>query len=244
MFEIDINCDLGEGIGNETSLMPFISSCNVACGGHAGDEYSMRRVVELASSHKVKIGAHPSFPDKNGFGRQIMFMTKKALSKVLVEQIDALQNVLEERNMTMHHVKPHGALYNLAAVDKKTAKIIIDVIKSYDKNLVLYAPYQSVITRMAKNEGLKIKFEAFADRNYNEDLTLVSRSKYNALIQDSKSIFDHVYKIISKEKVSTVSGVEVVLKADTFCMHSDHENILENLKFLVKKLTENNIKIL
>lgn len=244
MKQIDINCDLGEGLENEALLMPYLSSCNIACSGHAGDVETMTRVSELANRYKVKIGAHPSFPDKEGFGRQIIEMSTSDLYKSLEDQINTMNNVLKAMNLKLHHVKPHGALYNLATTDKKTAQIVVSVIKSIDKNLILYAPYQSMMSKIAITDGLKVMYEGFADRYYNEDLTLVSRQNKKAIIQDKTEIFDHVFRMISDQKVRAKSGVEVELKIDTFCVHGDHENVVENLKYLTYKLEQNSIKIL
>ena len=241
---IDINCDLGEGVGNEAQLMPYLSSCNIACGGHAGDEAIMEMVVDLAAMHHVKIGAHPSFPDRENFGRQIMNMSSEALRATLIEQVAILVVVLEKKNLQLHHIKPHGALYNVAAIDKDVAIVIVEVAKSLGQHVKLYVPYQSVISKIALQEGVRIKYEAFADRNYNQDLTLVSRRKENALIRNSEDVFNHVYKMISEGKVITTDGVEEVIKADTFCVHGDGENVVENLKYLNQKLRDNNVEIL
>ena len=244
MKYIDINCDLGEGIGNEVLLMPYLSSCSIACGGHAGDLDTMKRVSELAKQHCVKIGAHPSFPDKVGFGRQIIEISPSDLYKTLENQIKSLIEVLKSLNLELHHVKPHGALYNLASMDEKTARIVIDVIKSIDGNLILYAPYRSVVSEIAISEGVKVMFEGFADRNYNEDLTLVSRQNKAALIYDNEQVFEHVFMMISEEKVKVGNGVEVGLKVDTICVHGDHINVIKNLEYLTRKLMEKSIKIL
>lgn len=241
---IDINCDLGEGLENESVLMPLISSCNIACGGHAGDLQTMKDVIILAKQNGVKIGAHPSFPDKLNFGRTKMDMNAKDLFDSLKHQIELLKSLVETAGLLLHHVKPHGALYNIASVDERSAKIIVSVIKNIDEYLILYAPFGSVISKIAQQEGLKVMFEGFADRNYNEDLTLVSRHESNALIHDKHIMFKHVEYMISFGKVTAINGVEVELKVDTICVHGDGENIEENLSFLRRKLIDNNIKIL
>lgn len=241
--KIDINCDLGEGVGNEAVLMPLISSCNIACGGHAGDLDTMTKVVNLAKINTVNIGAHPSFPDKENFGRSVITMSANDLFDALTIQIESLKAIVEVHKLKLHHVKPHGALYNLASVDAAIATVIINVIKSIDKDLVLYAPFQSVISKIAMREGLKVMFEGFADRNYNKDLTLVSRAEPNALIHDPIMMFEHVYNMISCGNVTTRDGVEVPLKVDTFCMHGDEKNVAYNLQFLIKKLASKNIEI-
>jgi len=240
---IDLNCDLGEGLNNEAQLMPLISSCNISCGAHAGDLATINYAMELAKLHNLKVGAHPSFPDRENFGRRMMKMSSKALYDSLHLQIASIRSVLKTKKLKLHHVKPHGALYNLAAIDEETAKIIVNVMKSIDGNLVLYAPYQSVISNIAIDEGLPIKFEAFADRNYNEDLTLVSRSQEHALIQDPEAMFQHVYNMISNGEVNTINGVGVAIRADTFCVHGDGQKVVENLSYLIQKLAAHNVSV-
>ena len=241
---VDINADVGEGLNNESQLMPFLSSCNIACGGHAGDEETMTQVVKLAIANKVKIGAHPSFPDKENFGRQIVQMPCADLYTSLKKQVRSLMKVLRAQHITLHHIKPHGALYNLAAVDEKTASVIIEVVKSIALPIYLYVPYGSVIADLAKKENIKITYEAFADRNYNEDLTLVSRTQKNAIITAPEEVFEHVYKMISEQKVKTIDGVEVGIKAETFCVHGDNPEALKLLQFLSEKLHQNHVIIL
>jgi UPF0271 protein len=240
---IDINADVGEGIDNEAVLMPLLSSCNIACGGHAGDASSMTNVVKLATLHNVKIGAHPSFPDKENFGRVKMRMTNLELYTSLKQQINALQMVLNSENAQLHHIKPHGALYNLAATDENSAKVIIEVVKSLAMPVGLYAPYKSRLAELAKSENIQVIFEAFADRNYNEDLSLVSRRKDNAILSDKAEVLTHVLMMINHEKVKTINGVEVPIKASTLCVHSDTKNAVNILKYLNNKLPENSIQI-
>ncbi len=173
---MDINVDVGEGIGNEAFLMPYISSCNIACGGHAGDFETMRQVVKLAKKNNVKIGAHPSFPDKVNFGRKPMDISCAAL-------------------------------------------------------------YTSV------KENIQITYEAFADRNYNNDLTLVSRDDNNAIIDDANLVFDHVYRMVSTQKVKTIQGLEIQILADTFCIHGDNPKAVDLIQNLSKRLQEKGIQI-
>ncbi|MEM5566868.1 5-oxoprolinase subunit PxpA [Psychroserpens sp. AS72] len=243
MKSIDINCDLGEGFNNEAQLMPLISSCNIACGGHAGDLPTINYAIELAKLHQVKIGAHPSFLDRENFGRVNVKMSSSDLYGILKSQIESLKSVVESKNLKLHHVKPHGALYNLASVDNEVARIVVEVVKDIDKNLVLYASFGSVVSEIAQDNGVKVMFEAFADRNYNGDLTLVSRTDSGALIHDKDDMFKHVFNMISCGNVTTRNGVEVALKVDTICVHGDGENVEENLTFLKQKLIENNIEI-
>jgi len=242
-YTIDINCDVGEGIGNESSLMPHISSCNIACGGHAGDEKTMKKTVRLAMKHKVKIGAHPSYPDKKNFGREEMDISCAALFRSLEEQISRLMKVLRSGHGHLHHVKPHGALYNKAIKYEKTARTIVEVMKRFHLALKLYVPYGSIIADIAKQDKIPITYEAFADRNYNEDLTLVSRKKENALITDPEEMFAHVLKMVINKKVRCINGVEVNIEANTFCLHGDNPKAVELISFLTKKLAMQNIRI-
>ncbi|MCF7567959.1 5-oxoprolinase subunit PxpA [Sabulilitoribacter arenilitoris] len=235
-YTIDINVDLGEGIGNELEIMPYITSCNIACGGHAGDTKTMHEMVKLAKMYGVKIGAHPSFPDKDNFGRKILEMPSVVLFKSIKKQIKDLLNVTKNENARLHHIKLHGALYNLASIDKKTAKIIIKTIKSMAIPVKLYVPYQSVIASVAIQNNISIAYEAFADRNYNDNLTLVSREKSNAIIFDKATMFNHVYRMISTQKVKTITNKEVAIKADTFCIHGDSPDAVKLVKSLKEKL--------
>ncbi|WP_179335971.1 5-oxoprolinase subunit PxpA [Winogradskyella costae] len=243
VISVDINADVGEGVGNEFELMPYLSSCNIACGGHAGDLESITEVVQLAKKYQVKIGAHPSFPDILNFGRQIMSLTNADLYVSLKHQIETLQAVLQNECLPLNHIKPHGALYNLAAKDENTAQVIVEVVKSFSTPIKLYAPYNSVIAKLAKQEHIEVVFEAFADRNYNEDLSLVSRRDKDAILHEKEAVLSHVLSMVNHQKVTSVRGVEVSVKASTFCVHGDTENAIEILKFLSDNLKKNNIQI-
>jgi len=230
---LDINVDVGEGINNESQLMPYINSCNIACGGHAGNNETMRAVVKLAKKYKVKIGAHPSFPDKEHFGRQIINMSSANLYTSLKKQIRSLMRILKEEHLQLHHIKPHGALYNLAAVDIKTAKVVIEVLKSIALPLHLYAPYGSVLADLAEKENIQVTYEAFGDRHYNDDLTLVPRTHEKALITDKDEVVEHVSRMLLEGIVITLKGTEKPIKANTFCIHGDNPdavNLIKNLR--------------
>ncbi|MCT4629762.1 5-oxoprolinase subunit PxpA [Winogradskyella sp.] len=242
-YSIDINADVGEGLNNESQLMQYLSSCNIACGGHAGDLQTMTTIVKLAKKHKVKIGAHPSFPDKENFGRTIVNMSAADLYTALKQQIRTLQSVLYNENRQLHHIKPHGALYNLAAKDEKTANVIIEVIKSIALPVKLYVPYQSVFAKLALDEKLQVTYEGFADRNYNEDLSLVSRENNYAVLNEKEVVLNHVLRMVKQQKVMTINRVEVPIKASTFCVHGDTKNALKILKYLNKELPKNGVKI-
>lgn len=240
---IDINVDVGEGIGNEAQIMAYISSCNIACGGHAGDLETMHTVVKLAKQHGVKIGAHPAFPDQANFGRLVMNLSHNQLFATVTQQIQTLQEVLDKENATLHHIKPHGALYNVAAVNMKVAHVIIEVMKSLVIPIKLYVPYKSVIANLAIKNNVAIIYEAFADRNYNTDLTLVARQEHKALITDVNVMFDHVYTMILKQKVKTIAGCEIDIIAQTFCIHGDSPNAINLIKSLKEKLEFKGVKI-
>ncbi|MBT8259514.1 MAG: 5-oxoprolinase subunit PxpA [Bacteroidia bacterium] len=239
----DMNADVGEGIGNEAELMPYLSSCNIACGGHAGDDESMEMVIRLAKQHKVKIGAHPSYPDPENFGRKDMDIPCAALYSSIKGQIKALMRILRQERAQLHHIKPHGALYNRAAVDCDTATIILEAIKSIPMPVKLYVPFGSVIARQAQEEGIRITYEAFADRNYRDDLTLVPRSEPDALITDLDEMAEHVLTMIKRGVVRTINGNEIEIQAQTFCVHGDNPKALKLLKGLRQILDDQQVKI-
>ena len=233
---IDINCDLGEGLDNEHIIMPLISSCNISCGAHAGSIEIMDKVIQLAVKHKVKIGAHPSFPDRKNFGRKVLDISNSDLQKSLEDQLTIFKDRALLQNATIHHVKPHGALYNLIAVNREKASIVIAAIQHVFEAVKLYVPYQSRIEEIAIQSGLEIVYEAFADRMYNEDLSLVSRTFSNALIEDKLEVLKQVQKISDKQLVTTVNFHEKKIKASTFCVHGDTKNAIEILEYLHQKL--------
>jgi len=233
---IDINCDLGEGFNNEHIIMPLISSCNISCGAHAGSLEIMDKVIQLARKHKVKIGAHPSFPDRDNFGRNVLDISNSDLQKSLEDQLTIFKDRALLQNATIHHVKPHGALYNLIAINSEKASVVIAAIQHVFEAVKLYVPYQSRIEEISIQSGLEIVYEAFADRRYNEDLSLVSRTFSNALIKDKQEVLKQVQKIANKQLVTTVNFHEKKIKASTFCVHGDTKNAIEILEYLHKYL--------
>jgi len=233
---------MGEGVGNEAELMPFISSCNIACGAHAGDEQTIRDTITLAQRHGVKIGAHPSYPDRENFGRKVMPIASEALIASLREQLTGFGKVLQEVGGELHHIKPHGALYNEIAKNTSLANIFLDAIAEY-RATSLYVPFQSEIEEEAIKRGFPLIFEAFADRNYNADLTLVSRRNDNALIQHPKNVLEHLVSMVHEGKVRSVRGESIKIKADTFCVHGDTPSALEILAYLHEELPNHNIQI-
>jgi 5-oxoprolinase (ATP-hydrolysing) subunit A len=226
MLLCDINCDMGEGMPNDEALMPFITSANIACGYHAGDEATMRKTIQLCIDHNVAIGAHPSFPDKENFGRTEMECTPEQVKTWIKEQVIALQKIAHSLNAELHHVKPHGALYNMAARNKDLAKAIAEAVREVDEDLELFGLSGSVMITEAKALGLKTKSEVFADRTYQEDGSLTPRSKSNAMIEDEKEVVPQALGMVQKGIVKTVTGKQIPIVADTICIHGDGDQAL------------------
>jgi UPF0271 protein len=248
MLSIDLNCDMGESfgawrVGRDAELMDFVSSINVACGFHAGDASVIRQTVETAINKGVAIGAHPSFPDLQGFGRREMKLSAQEIFDIVLYQVSALKGICEAFGAKLHHVKPHGALYNQAAKDSEMAKAIAQTVKKIDGNLIFYGLSGSFMIGEAKKIGLKTASEVFADRTYKSDGNLTPRSQSNALIKDSETAVAQVLQIISEQTVTATNLKKVSLKAETICIHGDGENALEFAKLINAKLTENGIEI-
>jgi UPF0271 protein len=239
---IDINADLGEGTGLDAAIMPLISSCSIACGGHFGTEETMRTAVRIAKKHMVKIGAHPSFPDRDNFGRKLLTITKKDLTETVYHQILQFLAVCETEEAQVHHVKLHGALYNYAAKDAATADAVLEAIYSLQFRPKLYVPFGSVLHRKAENL-LPLEFEAFIDRRYDDDGALVSRSQPNALIDEPKDAWNQLLNMIENKEVFSVSGKAVHVIATTFCIHGDTPNSVNILKYIHEKLSSQNISL-
>lgn len=230
---------MGEGIGRpacvtqsgrDELIMPYITSVNIACGYHAGDEETMQQTILLAKKYNVNIGAHPSFLDRENFGRTEMSTSPNEVYDLVQEQIKILQKMALANNAQLHHVKPHGALYNMAAKDKKLAKAIADAVKDIDQNLVLYGLSNSFLISEAKAIGLKTASEAFADRTYQDDGSLTPRTQPNALIQNTGDAIQQVLMIVNEGKAKTVSGKKIPMVAETICIHGDGEHAVEFAK--------------
>ena len=217
---MQINCDLGEGIGNDAALMPYIDEANIACGFHAGDAFTMRETVALCIRHGVKMGAHPSYLDRENFGRKEIELSPEEIYLLVKKQIEILNQIVINAGGTLNHVKPHGALYNTSAKNPKVAKAIAKAVKEVDCDLILFGLKGSLSIEVAKQMGLQTAEEAFADRRYESDGSLTPRSQPGACFTDVQDVLDQVEKI----------------KADTWCIHGDGPHALEFAKALKAKL--------
>jgi UPF0271 protein len=235
---LNINCDLGEGLNNEHIIMPLIDSCNIACGGHAGDNGSMIECVEISIKNNVKIGAHPSYPDKINFGRKKKDISPSELSYSIISQIESLETIADSYGLELNHIKAHGALYNQMIIDAELSNFYLDTIKDFKNKCSLYIPYKSEIEKIALKKGFSIIYEVFGDRNYNDDLSLVSRNNENALITNPESVVNHIKTIKETETVKTINGNYKKIKFDTICIHSDTNNSIEILKKINQEFDE------
>ncbi len=243
MTTVDLNCDVGEGVNNEAQLMPYISSCNVACGAHAGDVETIDNTLKIALTHRVNIGAHPSFPDRKNFGRKALDISSAELSVSLIDQIKLMQKRILLLGGRLNHIKAHGALYNVSAVDQNTAAVVVSAVKATAPDAILYVPYHSVIERVALAHQLTVKREAFADRNYQDDLTLVARTQENAVITDKDEAVNHILEMIAYQRVKTVNDTLLPIQAETFCVHGDNKKAIELVKHIHRSLLEKGISI-
>lgn len=247
-MHIDLNCDLGESFGRYTlgfdeEVMPLISSANIACGFHAGDPTVMRKTVKMAVEQQVGLGAHPGFPDLAGFGRREMRLSPKELRDALVYQISALMGFAQIFGARLQHVKPHGALYTMAARDETTGGAILDTILELDEGLILFGLPESTLLRIARGAGLRVAREAFADRAYNDDGTLISRYQSGAIITDSAAIVDRVLSMVLEKKVTTITGAQIDLEFETICVHGDTPGAVEHIKCITTALAQENVDI-
>lgn len=235
-LKIDLNCDLGESfgpwnMGNDEDILPLITSANIACGFHAGDPQTMLKTVELALENGVAVGAHPGYLDLQGFGRRNIAMTSREVYGLVVYQVGALQGFLKALGGTLHHVKPHGALYNMAATDATLSQAIAHAVADVSQGeAILYGLSGSELVKAGRELGIPVMNEVFSDRTYQEDRTLTSRREANALITDPKESIAQVLQMIEQGTVTTISGKEVALEADTVCIHGDGITALEFAK--------------
>lgn len=230
-------------MGNDFVLMDYVSSVNIACGFHAGDASTMRQTVETAVNKGVKIGAHPSFPDLQGFGRRDMKLSAAEVFDIVLYQVSALKGICEAFGTRLHHVKPHGALYNQAAKNAETAGAIAGAVKKIDKTLVFYGLSGSLLITEAEKIGLTTASEVFADRTYAPDGTLTPRTEPNALITDEKQAIAQVLQMIFDQKVTATNGETIPIKAETVCIHGDGAKSLEFATKINAELKKTGIRI-
>lgn len=222
----DINCDMGEGCGNDHLLMPFITSANIACGYHAGNDDTIRATIKLCIKHQVHVGAHPSFPDRENFGRKEMDLDAGALVSLVQEQILAVKHQAIALGASLHHVKLHGALYNMASREANLAALMVDAIKRTDESLVVYALCGSKLEAAARRAGLKTLAEAFADRTYTDDGLLTPRNEAHALIGSAEAAVAHVRKMVMEASVVSTTGKAIPIRAETICIHGDGQQAI------------------
>ncbi len=245
---VDLNSDSGESfgrwkLGNEEELFKYITSANIACGFHAGDPVVMRRTVRLAKELGVAVGAHPGFPDLMGFGRRDMEVGREELENYVLYQIGALSGVARAEGVELQHVKPHGALYNMAWGRRDYAEAIVNAIKLFDPRLILVAPYGSAMHKVAEEMGVPVAFEGFADRNYRSDGRLVPRSHPQALVLSVDEAVERAVRMVSEGRVRTVEGKDIEIVVNTICIHGDSPHAVEIAKRLRERFEEVGIRV-
>lgn len=240
---VDLNCDLGEGYPNDAELMRLITSANIACGYHAGDPDTMRYTIELAIENDVAIGAHPGYKDKPNFGRTAMSLTFGEIHDIVTDQILALRHLCGSFGTKLHHVKPHGALYNQAARDREIAAAIVEGVRAVDPKLVLYGLSGSIMIEEAERVGLRTASEVFADRTYLSDGTLTPRTSPNALITDEDASITQVMDMVKYGRVRSLDAIMVPITAETICIHGDGEHAVRFARNVRRSLSEAGISI-
>lgn len=248
MFRVDINCDLGESfgrykLGEQEEILRYVTSANIACGFHAGDPSVMRETVELAIKNNVQIGAHPGLPDLNGFGRREMNISWQEAYDLVVYQIGALQGFLMAKGTTMQHVKPHGALYNMAAVNEELADAIAKAVYDVSPDFLLYGLASSQLTAAGGKYGLQTVHEVFADRTYQADGTLTSRTMPNALITDEARAIAQIIEMVKEGTVTSVQQTKVPLQAHSVCVHGDGEHAVQFAKRARQELEQQGVSV-
>jgi len=245
-MEININCDLGEkskfhSTKHDPDLLKIVNSANIACGFHAGDEETMKNTIEISKKNNVSIGAHPSFNDPLNFGRKRISLSRNEIKKLIIDQYEILQGIAENLDTVVTHIKPHGALNNMACEDLNLSRILAETIFNIDKNLIYLVPTGSKMETAAKEFNMKIACEIFADRNYEDDGNLVSRSKADAIITDPEKCKKHVLEMVKNQSLNCLSGKKIPCQIDSICIHGDNIQSLETAKQIKKVLEENNI---
>ncbi len=247
-MEININCDLGEkskhhSNKNDPELLKIVNSANVACGFHAGDDDSMREVVKISKENGVSIGAHPSFKDLENFGRKRINLSSSEIKKLMIDQYEILQKIAQDHGENVTHMKPHGALNNMACEDIELATILAKAINDIDKNLIYLVPTGSKMEEAAKKLKMKIACEIFADRNYEDDGNLVSRKKINALIIDPEEAKKHVLRMVENQSLNCHSGKQIPCEIDSVCIHGDNMSSLATAKSIKSNLVGNGLAL-
>ena len=248
MYRVDLNSDLGESFGRYTlgmddKIIPLITSAHVACGYHASDPVVMSKTIAQAKAAKIQVGAHPGFPDLMGFGRRAMKVTPEEAKAYVLYQLGALSGFLRAQKMEMQHVKPHGALYNMAAKDYRLSKAICEAVKEFDSSLIILALSGGELARAAADMGLLVALEVFADRGYEEDGTLVDRGKEGAMITDEEEAIRRVVRMVKEQKVTAVTGRDIPIKADSVCVHGDGVKALAFVERIREALVREEIEI-
>ena len=248
MLKIDLNCDLGESFGNykigmDEEVIKYVSSANIACGFHASDPLVMEKTVLMAKNAGVAVGAHPGFPDLVGFGRRNMNVSVLELKAMVLYQLGALDAFCRKNKIKMQHVKPHGAMYNMAAKDEKLALAIAEAVAEYDSSLILLGLSGSQMLAAAQKVGLPFKKEVFADRAYDEDGSLVARTKPGAMIEDENEAIERLITMIRYGKVRAITGKEISVEPDSVCVHGDNPKALDFVIRIKNRLTEEGITV-
>jgi 5-oxoprolinase (ATP-hydrolysing) subunit A len=247
-MEININCDLGEkskfhSIENDPKLLHIVNSANIACGYHAGDEPTMDMVIKISKKNGVSIGAHPSFNDPENFGRKRISLNNSEIKKLIFEQYEILQTIAQKNNADVTHIKPHGALNNMACEDLDLATTLASAISELHKDIIYLVPTGSKMEIAAKKLNMKVACEVFADRNYEDDGNLISRSKPNAIITDPQAAQRHVVSMIQNQSLNCISGKKIPCEIDSICIHGDNKNSLDTAKLIKQNLIDNNLKL-
>jgi UPF0271 protein len=247
-MEININCDLGEKSKHHSNkydpdLLEIVNSANVACGYHAGDEETMNQVVKISKNNGVSIGAHPSFKDPENFGRERMNLSESEIRKLIIDQYEILQKIALTYGEIVSHVKPHGALNNMACEDIELATILAKTIKDINKDIIYLVPTGSKMQEAAKKFDMKFACEIFADRNYEDDGNLVSRKKSHALITDPEQAKKHVLKMVQTQSLNCHSGKQIPCEIDSVCIHGDNLSSLATAKSIRENLIENGLEL-
>jgi len=247
-MEININCDLGEKSKHHSNkydpdLLEIINSANVACGYHAGDKETMNQVIKISKKNGVSIGAHPSFNDPENFGRERMNLSSSEIKKLIIDQYEILQKIASENGENVSHIKPHGALNNMACEDIELATTLAKTIKDINKDLIYLVPTGSKMQQAAKKLYMKFACEIFADRNYEDDGNLVSRKKPHALIIDPEQAKKHVLKMVQTQSLNCHSGKQIPCEIDSVCIHGDNLSALATAKSIKENLIENGLEL-